>query len=152
MAGPGGHARGFAAYYIDDSELFQLEVDLRGAPGRVQRAMPRTMMVIGERVDEQMTIDATGHKGNWFGIPGTGYVTPTPPVSHELIEPDLVEAGIENRGSGKLFHIIAYGSVNNEPAYDPWEGVRRALPAVEQEMVEMGEQAVFGSPKERGAG
>jgi hypothetical protein len=112
--------------------------------------MPRTMMVIGERVEEQMRIDAAGHEGNYFGIPGTEYVTPTPPVSHELITADTVEVGIENRGSGKLFHIIANGSVNNEPAYDAFAGPRRALPAAEREMVDMGEASVFGVRRTRG--
>jgi hypothetical protein len=132
-----------AAVYIDDSELAVLEADLRSAPGRVQRGMPKALMRGAQVIDRAMTIDASGHLGNWYGEPGTSYVTPTPPVSHELIAWDTAEIGIEYRGVGKLFHILAYGSVNNDPAYDPEEGPRRALPEVVDHMADHAENSIL---------
>lgn len=138
-------ARGRADFTIDDSELAQLEADLRGAPGRVQRALPKTIMAGAKVVDREMRIDAAGHKGNWFGWPGTEYVTPTPRVSHELIKWDEAEIGIENKGVGKLFHIIAYGSVNNEPVYDHTAALTRSTPPIVREFADMLEDATLGA-------
>ncbi len=61
-----------------------------------------------------------------------------------MVGPFEVEAGIENKGAGKLGHIIAYGSVNNGPAYDPMAGPRRALPHIERMLADTAEESVLG--------
>lgn len=132
--------------YVDDSEVRELEVDLRAAPQRIQREVPRVLRrLAGPKLAHEMREDASGHIGNWFGQPGTEYVTPTPPTSSELVGPFTVEAGVDKRGSGKLMHILAYGSVNNAPAYDPMAGPRRAMPVIEEWLADAAEESVLGN-------
>jgi len=135
--------------HIDDHELRQLEVDFREAPGRVQRSANRTLDgKVGPMVAKEMRVDATGHQGNWFGIPGTQYDTPLEKhVSHEMVDPWTVEVGIEAKGAGKLAHIIVFGSVNNAPVYDHMAGPRRALPRIERMLGDDAEDAVLGVEK-----
>lgn len=133
----------------DSPELINLEVDLKGAPLRIQtRARARLAGPVGATIAREMRVDAKGHQGNWFGKPGTEYNTPLERhVSHEMVGMFEVEAGIENKGAGKLGHIIAYGSVNNGPAYDPMAGPRRALPRVERSLADMAEDAILGDER-----
>lgn len=138
-------ARRGASIHIDDSELRDLELDLRGAPLRIRRNMKEALLYAGRTISREMRIDAEGHQGNVFGRPGTEFTTPTPPVSSELVGPSTVEAGIENKGSGSLFHILAYGSVHNAPAYDPGAGPRRAMRRVENQIADKAESAVLGA-------
>ena len=84
------------------AEIRELEIDISLAPARVKRNATKVLRRAAELVDEQMTIDAAGHQGNWFGIPGTEYDTPLEKhVSHELLDPLTAEIGIENKGAGK---------------------------------------------------
>jgi hypothetical protein len=130
---------------IEDHELVKLGLDLSGAPLRVQFAAKRAVAEGARIIDRQMTLDATGHMGNWFGIPGTEYATPLEEhVSHEFVGPLEAEIGIEYKGAGKLAHIIAYGSVNNGPAYDPWAGPRRRVPEILEKFADAGERSVLG--------
>lgn len=130
---------------MDDTELRHLEVDMRAAPLRIRLEVPRVLRrLAGPKLAHEMREDAAGHVGNWFGIPGTEYVTPTPPTSSEMITPFVVEAGVDKRGSGKLMHILAYGSVNNAPAYDPGAGPRRAMPVIEGWLADAAEESVLG--------
>lgn len=124
----------------------KLEVDLSGTPRRTQRAASgRLAGPVGATLARAMRQDARGHKGNWFGRPGTSYDTPLERhVSHEMVGPFEVEAGIEAKGAGKLGHIIAYGSVKNAPAYDPGAGPRRVMPKIVEELADMGEEAMLG--------
>lgn len=135
--------------HMDDSELRTLQVDISGAPKRLQfKARGTLRRRVGPILERAMKKDAAGHMGNWFGRPGTEYVTPLPPhVSNEMVGPWTVEAGIESKGAGKLAHIIAYGSVNNAPAYDPMSGPRRALPQIEHLLANDVEDAVLGGEK-----
>lgn len=132
--------------YIDDSELDQLEIDLSRAPGRLQRKAPQAMRTkIGPRLSKEMKADAAGHEGNWFGKPGTSYVTPLPKhVSHEMVGPLELEAGIEKVGAGKLAHIIVFGSVNNAPVYDHTAALRRTTPYAVNVLADVAEDAVLG--------
>lgn len=130
---------------IDDSELATLEIDLAGAPGRVQRRAPEVLRgPVGRELDRLMTVAATGHIGNYFGNPGTEYVTPTPPISHEMIDTWTLEAGVEKRGSGKLWHIIVFGSVNNAPVYDHTDALRYVLPYACEQLAGAAEESVLG--------
>lgn len=133
-------------WHIDDSELARLEIDLAGAPGRIQRKAPeRLRNAIGPRLKREMKIDAAGHEGNWFGQPGTSFVTPLPPhVSFEMVDAWEIEAGIENQGAGKLAHIIVFGSVNNAPVYDHTAALRRTAPFAVRVLGDAAEESVLG--------
>lgn len=134
--------------YLDDDELRNLEIDLEGAPYRIQRNGPTTLRKAARLVDAGMRVDAAGHQGNWFGRPGTSYETPLPEhVSHELITPWEAEIGIESKGAGKLAHIIVYGSVNNPPVYDHTAALRRARPEIEKMFADTTEESVLGGEK-----
>lgn len=138
-------ARGGVTWHIEDEELARLEIDLAAAPGRIQRRAPKVLRdKIGPRLDREMVIDATGHIGNWFGIAGTQYVTPTPPISHEMIGTWEVEAGVDKRGTGKLWHIIVFGSVKNAPVYDHTAALRRTLPFALEALGVATEESVLG--------
>lgn len=130
----------------DADELGRLVVDLQGAPHRMQRAAISALDTqIGPMVAKEMRIDAKGHKGNWFGQPGTSYDTPLERhVSHEMVGTYEVEVGIEKKGAGKLAHIIVFGSINNDPVYDHMAGPRRALPRVERLAGTRAEESVLG--------
>jgi hypothetical protein len=133
--------------HIDADELRVLELDLRKAPGRLQRASRTSLRTrIGPLLADVMRRDATGHQGNYFGKPGTEYDTPLERhVSHEMVAADTVEAGIEMKGAGKLAHIIAKGSVNTAPAYDYRAGPRNAMPRIAQILGDDAENAVLGT-------
>lgn len=126
--------------------LRRLEVDLRGAPLRVQAGTRKRLAgPVGRTLAREMRVDAAGHDGNYFGIPGTSFDTGLEKhVSHEMVGLFEVEAGIENKGAGRLGRIIAYGSVNNGPAYDPMAGPRRAMPRIENTLADMAEDAILG--------
>lgn len=130
----------------DSPDMKKLEVDLKGTPRRVQsRAGKRLAGPVGRLLAREMRVDAAGHQGNWFGKPGTEFDTGLEHhVSHEMVGPFEVEAGIENEGAGKLGHIIAYGSVNNEPAYDPGAGPRRAMPRIVNMLADTAEESMLG--------
>lgn len=130
----------------ESPDLKKLELDLRGTPKRAQFGAAKKLAgPVGRRLAKEMRQDARGHKGNWFGNPGTSYVTPLDNhVSHEMVGPFELEAGIENKGAGKLGHIIAYGSVNNGPAYDPGAGPRRALPWIVESLADTAEDSMLG--------
>lgn len=117
--------------HLDYTQLRELAIDLSGAPMRVQFNARKGLRESSKIVDQQMTIDATGHQGNWFGIPGTEYDTPLEKhVSWEFIGDLQTEIGIEAKGAGLLAPIIVFGSVNNDPTYDHTAALRRSMPAI----------------------
>lgn len=133
---------------IDDSELRNLEIDLRGAPGRIQRRGPQTLKRAAKVVDAAMKVDAAGHQGNYFGIPGTSFDTPLEKhVSHEMRGLWEAEIGIESKGAGKLAHIIVYGSANNEPVYDHTAALRRSEPQILRMFADAAEESVLGDER-----
>lgn len=100
---------------------------------------------IGPMIAREMRKDARGHKGNWFGKPGTSYDTPLEDhVSHEMIGTYEVEVGIEKVGAGKLAHLIVFGGPRNGPVYNHMAGPRRALPRIERLAGTRAEDAVLG--------
>ena len=134
----------------EDEELRILGVDLSQAPLRLQFNATKRMREAGRVIEREMKVDAAGHIGNYFGIPGTEYPIPLAlHVSSELLRWDEVEAGIERKGAGKLAHIIAYGSVNNAPAYDPGAGPRRAMPEVMDVLAKLAEESVIGEERRK---
>jgi hypothetical protein len=135
--------------HMDDSELRNLYVDLRGAPFRVHERARAVLKKGAKIVDAGMTKDAAGHEGNWFGVAGTQYDTHLEKhVSHELITPLSAEIGIEAKGVGKIAHIIAFGSVNNPGGqYDHTAALRRSTPAIERMFADAAEGSVLGGEK-----
>lgn len=134
-------------FHIDDSQLRTLELDLRRAPMRIQLGITKNLATKAARTMERaMKQDARGHMGNWFGRPGTSYVTDLPRhVTSEMLGPFELETGIEAKGAGNLGHIIAYGSVNNDPVYDPMSGPRKALPIIAEQLGDMAEDKTLES-------
>lgn len=130
---------------IDDHELRELDLDLRAAPLRIRWNTESAVRYAGREIDQEMTQDARGHEGNIFGRPGTQFdIGLDRHVSHELIDPLTVEVGIENEGSGSIGHIVAFGSVKNAPAYDPYAGPERAMPRILRRLAEGAEDAALG--------
>lgn len=134
--------------HIDDSELDRLEMDLAGAPLRVQFGAQKALMSGARLVDREMAEIVDGHRGNWFGKPGTSYPTPIGQhVSHEMVGDLEAEIGVEKKGAGKLAHILAYGSVNNGPVFDHTQALTRAMPRIAEQFGEMAEDAVLGGER-----
>lgn len=141
MSRPVSH-RGFA---IDDSELRTLGIDLGEAPLRIRLNSRKAMGESARLVNREMRIDAAGHVGNYFGIPGTEFVVPLPEhVSHDVEGPWDAEIGIESKGAGKLAHLLAYGSVNNAPVYDHTAALRRSESRIQGIFADAVEESALG--------
>lgn len=131
---------------IDGREVRLLELDIADAPSRIQFGSTELLSGrVGRLVEREMKRDARGHKGNWFGKPGTEYVIPIDDhVSHEMVTRDRLEVGIENKGAGKIAHLLVYGGPKNQPVYDHMAGPRRALPRVEAMFADLAEESMLG--------
>lgn len=142
--------RGAIHYEIDDSELKRAIIDMSGAPLRLQLGITKVMRTkVGPLLSDEMKVDATGHLGNWFGKPGTSYVTPLPrAITWEMLSDWEVESGFEPRGVGLLAPIIVLGSPRNAPAYDYTAALRRVTPIAADWLADVAEDSVFG--EERG--
>jgi len=126
---------------IDDDELRNLEVDLSGAPIRVQRAAGVTLRKAGAILDEGMREDASGHRH----LPKLADA-----VSHEMRGEWEVEAGLKPEGKknqGSLAHIIAYGSINNAPVYDHTAVLRRHKEDIDRMFGDDVEKSTLGGEK-----
>lgn len=127
----------FRAEY-DDTELRRLEVDLRGAPARVQRRASVEVDKAGDLVQRGMRRQASGHR-SLRHLPKS--------ITREMLGPYEVEVGYDThvRGAqGRLAHIIVYGSVNNAPQWDHTVPLRNATPRILQRLAEAGEESVLG--------
>jgi hypothetical protein len=125
----------------DNGDLRNLEIDLRGAPLRIQFGRTKTLRRAGEIIDAGMRADASGHRY----LPKLAAA-----VSHGLRGEDEVEIGLSPSGSrnqGSLAHIIAYGSVNNLPVYDHTAALRRSTPEILELFADMSEESVLGGEK-----
>lgn len=120
---------------LDDTDLRRLEVDLSGAPGRMQRHARDEVIKGARRVNKEMKLDASGHR-HLAELPDA--------VSYELLTEFEAEIGLSPGGQGSLAHIIAYGSVNNAPVYDHTAGLRRATPSIVNSFAEAAESSVLG--------
>lgn len=122
---------------FDTSEVERLALDLSRAPGRIQRAAPKTLEVGAFKIKKTMASDASGH-GNLPGLAAT--------VSYEK-EDALGLAyiiGFEARGQGYLDNIAAFGTVNNAPVLDHRRGLRMELPSILRHLAADGESSVLG--------
>jgi hypothetical protein len=123
--------------HIDDAQLRTLEVDLAGAPGRMQQNAPNVLRTkVGPRLQTEMKRDARNHR----------YLPHLPSaVTWEMRGEWTVEAGLGPDGNqGSLAHIIAYGSVNNAPVYDHTAALRRVTPFALKWLADVAEDAVLG--------
>lgn len=123
---------------VDGNDLDELEVDLRGAPRRIQVDSREGIRKGAKRVAKEMRVDASGHRY----LPKLAAA-----VSYDLIGPHEAEIGLgPRRGTqGSLAHIIVYGSVNNAPVYDHTAGLRRAEPRILRDFEDMVEDDVLGN-------
>jgi len=124
----------------DNGELRNLEIDLRGARLRIQRAAPKTLRKAGEIIDAGMRVDASGHRY----LPKLAAA-----VSHEMRGEWEVEIGLSPKAGtqGSLAHIIVYGSVNNLPVYDHTAALRRSTPEILEMFADAAEESVLGGEK-----
>jgi hypothetical protein len=121
--------------YWDDHELRNLEHDLSGAPGRMQRNAVKVLARGGRLINREMKKDARGHR-RLPHLPDA--------VSNEFTGLLEQEIGLSPGGQGSLAHIIAYGSVNNAPVYDHTAGLRRAEPRIVEWFADAAEESVLG--------
>lgn len=133
--------------HIDDDEVRNLYIDLRGAPTRVQAGATKTIRQGARIVKREMVVDATGHSGNWFGRNPYPMSKFPRALEDEMVGPREAEIGFDKGGAGDLANIMVYGSVNNAPVYSLMAGPRRALPRVAELVVDMGEEATLGGEK-----
>jgi hypothetical protein len=138
---------------FDTHELRTLEFDMDGAPARIRN--PAGVIRGARIIEREMWVDAQGHVGSYF-TPLKRHKRPMrPKVSHDLIGPLTAEIGIEKgpKGSpeadGNVFHLLAYGSVNNAAVYDPGAGPRRAMPRVLNILADQTEESVLGEKGKR---
>lgn len=121
--------------HIYDEGLYELEVDVSGAPGRVQRGMTaRLAGPVRRRLEREMKIDASGHRR----LPHFADA-----IGSTMMGPLELEVGFDKRGQGELANIIVYGSINNAPVYDFQAGPRRAIPGIIDDIADMAEDAVL---------
>lgn len=123
---------------IDDSELRNLEIDLKEAPIRGRLGAHDALADGGDMVDKEMRRDARGHR----------YLPRLPrSVSHEFLDYWTQEIGLSPipGTQGRLAHIIVYGSVNNPPVYDHTAGLRRAEPRILERFAGQLEDDTLGS-------
>lgn len=130
---------------FDDRELRQLEVDLRKAPLRTQFNARKAMTKAARVVQREMKRDATGHHGNYFGAPGTEYLTPLAKhVTFDVDGPYSAEIGFEKKGAGNLAHLLVYGSAKNAPVYDHTAALRRSEQEIVYLFADAAERSVLG--------
>lgn len=126
--------------HIYDEGLDELEVDLTGAPGRVQRGATRVLSgPVRRRLVRGMKADASGHRQ----LPHFADA-----IGSDMISPLELEVGFNKEGQGHLANIIVFGSVNNGPVYDFAAAPRAAIPHMLNDFADMAEDSVFG--QERG--
>ncbi len=121
-----------------DAELEALQIDLTGAPRRVQFKAKRTLREkVGPALHREMKRDARGHRF-------LGHLPKS--VTWEMLDDWGIEAGLEpkSRTQGRLAHIIVYGSVNNAPVYDHTAALRRVQSRAVAWLADDAEDSVLG--------
>jgi hypothetical protein len=132
----------------DTTEVRNLLIDLKGAPLRIQLRATKVLDSSRRLVERRMKVEARGHEGNWFGKPNTQYpMHLSRYVSSEFLTRETVEIGFEDRGSGQLVHLLANGSVNNAPVYDPTDVLRRSEPEILRLAAGEAEESVLGGKR-----
>jgi len=126
--------------HIYDEGFGELEADLSGAPGRVQRGATRVLAgPVRRRLTRIQKEDAAGHR-QLKHLPDA--------IGSDMIGPLELEVGFNKEGQGELANIIAFGSVNNGPVYDFRARQHAAIPAILDDFADMAEDAVFGGTRE----
>lgn len=121
---------------FDSSEVNTLAADLSRAPGRVQRAAPKTLRKGAFDVKQRLRVDATGH--NYLrGLPAAANYDELTSLSYEI--------GFDKGGQGALGNVAVFGTSNNAPVMShPETHLRLELPTIMRHLGDDGEDAVFG--------
>ena len=128
---------------IDTREVRQLSVDLSRAPGRAQRRAPQAMRKNIRALYRAMKRDATGHRylsGGRGGRPLQALMAWEQTDALGLV----YEVGFDKESTGKLAHIIVFGSVNNAPVYEFHGPLVTQTPKLLNDLGAMAENAVLG--------
>ncbi len=121
-----------------DADLQKLEIDLSGAPRRIQvQARERTWKA-ADLIQRGMRRQATGHR-QLRHLPKS--------ITREMIGMFEAEIGYDThvRGAqGRLAHIIVFGSINNDPQWDHSAPMRNLTPRIVKDMADDAEDATLG--------
>lgn len=121
---------------FDSSEVNSLAADLSKAPGRIQRAAPKTLRKGAFDVKQRLRADATGH-GYLPGLAAKANYDEITPLSYEI--------GIDKGGQGSLGNVAVYGTSNNSPIMShPETHLRLEMPTILRHLGDDGEDAVLG--------
>lgn len=134
--------RGGIDVSIDDRELRRLEVDLTGAPRRIQFGVTRNIGRGARLVEREMKIDARNARRS---SPSTIRHLPKS-VTWEMLDAFSAEIGLapKTRTQGSLAHILAYGTSTRPPIYDHTAGLRRATPRIVRMLLDDAADDVLG--------
>lgn len=137
--------------HIDDSELADLQIDMRKAPARVRANATATLRKASKLVAAGMRADFDGHRGTWFhrSHPHKKIAPVGRFAGYDLTSPLEAEIGIEHRDAGKLAVVLSRPVVRNPvPTVDKNAALRRSEPAI----LEMFGEVVEESPLGKGGG
>lgn len=133
--------------HIDDSELADLQVDMRGAPARVTKLGRQRLRQAAKLVEVGMKRDFAGHRGTWFhkSRPHREIAAVERYVSSELVGPLTAEIGVEHRRAGKLALVLSRPvPLNPVPTVDHTAALRRSEPAIVELFGDVVEDAPLG--------
>lgn len=122
----------------DTDQADRLSIDLRKAPGRMQRSAPKVFNVAANKIKRGMKLVASGHDY----LPSLDQH-----VSYTRLDPLVFEIGFDKVGQGNLANIAAFGSVNNAPVMDHTAPLRAELPSLIRYLGDEGEDAVLGGDR-----
>jgi hypothetical protein len=123
----------------DASEVNRLATDLSKAPGRIQRAAPKTLRKGAFDVKQRLRRDAEGH-AYLPGLAAKAAYSEFNPLSYEI--------GFDKDGQGHLGNVAVYGTSNNAPIMSsPADHLRLELPTITRHLGDDGEDSVFGGAR-----
>lgn len=129
--------------HFDTSEVDRLAVDLRQAPGRIQREAPKVMKKGALKIKEGMGDDFSGHShAPHLGTAAMEFEqTDGIGLAYEIGE---LDSGGPQWG---IAAILAFGTSNNAATVDHTAALRRELPALQHHLGDAAEDSVFGGPE-----
>jgi hypothetical protein len=126
---------------IDTRELRQLSVDLKRAPGRIQRQAPETMQKARVKLERSMKREASGHRY----LPHLSSAISSEPRDSLGLS---FEVGFEDaRLQASIAHIIVFGSINNAPVYTFHGPLERMTPGLVERLGGDAEASVLGTDR-----
>lgn len=123
-------------FHWDTDEVERLSLDLREAPGRVQRRAPRVLARGALEIKNRLQRAASGHRY----LPALDRF-----VSYDRVGDLRYEIGFEKAGTGNLAVFAVYGSINNAPVMmSPLDAARLEMGPIERNLADAGEASVLG--------